>query len=59
MRLTASVHVNRKGLGIEGRAIYCVRYPAIEGIAMEMEEYTIESVIRGHHVYIIRTYVFT
>ena len=55
--LNSECALNRKGLGIEGRAIYCVRYPAIEGIAME--EYTIKSVIRGHHVYINRTYAFT
>ena len=53
MRLTASVHaLNRKGLGIEGGAIYSMQYPAIGGAKIAMEEYTIESVIRGHHVYI-------
>ena len=45
-------------LGIEGGAIYRVRYPAIGGVKIAkiakitMEKYTIESVIRGHHVYI-------
>ena len=29
-----------------------MRYPAIGGAKITMEEYTIESVIRGHHIYI-------
>ena len=44
--------LNRKGLGIEGGTIYCVQYSAIGGAKIAMEEYTIESVIRGHQVYI-------
>ena len=36
---------NRKGLGIEGGAIYCVPYPTIKGAKMAMEEYAIKSVI--------------
>ena len=47
--------LNRKGLGIEGRAIYRMWYSAIGGAKIAkivMEEYTIESVIRGHHIYI-------
>ena len=46
--------LNKKALGIEGGAIYRVRYPAIGSAKITkiaMEEYTIESVIRGHHVY--------
>ena len=53
--LNSECVLNRKGLGIKGRAIYHVRYPAIGGAKIAkimMEEYTIESVIRGHHVYI-------
>ena len=53
--LNSECALNRKGLCIEGGAIYLVRCPTIGGakiIKIAMEEYTIESVIRRHHVYI-------
>ena len=53
--LNSECALNRKSLGIERGAIYRVRYPAIGGAKIAkiaMEEYTIESVIRGHHIYI-------
>ena len=53
--LNSECVLNRKGLSIEGGAIYRVRYPAIGSAKIAkitMEEYTIKSVIRGHHVYI-------
>ena len=53
--LNSACALNRKDLGIEGRAIYRMRCPAIGDAKIAkiaMEEYTIESVIRGHHVYI-------
>ena len=53
--LNSECALNKKGLGIEGGAIYCVQYSAIGGAKIAkiaMKEYTIESIIRGHHVYI-------
>ena len=55
--LNSECALNRKDLGIEGAggAIYHVRCPAIGDAKIAkivMEEYTIESVIRGRHVYI-------
>ena len=53
--LNSECALNRKGLGIEGGAIYRVWYPTIGGAKIAkiaIEEYTIESVIRGRHVYI-------
>ena len=49
--LNSECVLNRKGLGIEDGAIYCVPYPAIKDAKIAMEEYAIESVIREHHVY--------
>ena len=56
--LNSECALNRKGLGIEGGAIYRVHCPAIGGATaakiakIMMEEYAIETVIRGHYVYI-------
>ena len=44
---------------VESGAIYRVPYPAIGGAniaKIAMEEYSIESVIRGHHASILRAF---
>ena len=49
--LNSECALNRKGLGIESGAIYSMRYPTIGGDKITMEEYAIESIIRGYHIY--------
>ena len=52
-RVNSKCALNRKGSDIKGGAFERVRAFRIEGVKIIriMEEYTMVSVIRGHHVY--------